>query len=161
IFSRYLKSCAEELERIIGVVSGELEFATCSGCAEETVATASTSLGAAEYALILGRNIAYVSRIEKIDLRSMDIAQVLLDSFVLFQRYFNSLNLTANLVVESSKLIEIDPNATHQMIACLLARAGRSMNAGQGLTLTLKHSERWAEIAIEQGGGKLPAADDL
>lgn len=145
IVRRYRHSTSEELGKVLGVISGELDF----GLAGETpVLEKSTTEAAAasDYGLTLVRNLTFLTGPLKIEKRLIDLSQTCMDTYQLFERFFVSRMIRPNMVVDSQKLVEADANAIHQIVSCLLIRAGRTVPANCELSLSLKQSAKDTEI---------------
>lgn len=149
ILSSYCRDLSDELGKVLGIVTGVIDYGAHSGSAETALEASSSVTMATDFALTLSRNLTFIEGLlsgERLFPQKFDVAQLLMDTYMLNQKYLTHRQTVPSLVVDKSCMAEVDPNAVHHVVCSLLIRAGKNIEPGGTVTVQLNQHQNDVEI---------------
>src|SRR5688572_19638864 len=92
---------SHELGTVLGAIVGELDFALTEGNAPALKRSTEVSLSAAERALTLARNLRYFAVHTRLDVTSVDLSQLLLDTIDMMEKDIERRNIKLSVFVDA------------------------------------------------------------
>ncbi len=159
VMSAFCRDLSDELGKVLGIVTGVIDYGAHSGSGDIALETSSSVTMATDYALTLSRNLTFIQGLlsgEKLSPQKFDVAQILMDTYMLNQKYLTHRQTIPSLVVDKSCMAEVDPNAVHHVVCTLLIRAGKNVNPGGAVTVTLNQHPNDLEIVFAETNNPNP-----
>ncbi len=138
--SRVSRNLCEELGKVMGIVTGVVDFGANSGNGDIALETSASVSISTDYALTLTRNLTFIEELlagEGLQPQKCDMAQLLMDTYTLNQKYLTQRQTFPSLVVDKTCTAVVDPNAVHHVICTLLIRSGKHIQPGGSVTLSM------------------------
>lgn len=150
---------SHELGNVLGALVGELDFGLSSTTPEVRSQAMEVALGAAERALTLARNLRYFAIHTRLDVHTVDLSQLVLDSLDIVEKEFEKKGIELAVFVDAATFTTADAGAIQQVVLNLLSNAGFAMASGGKLTLTLRQQPRTLELVVADTGVGIPATE--
>ena len=161
VLSAVCRLLCEELGKVVGIMTGVVEYGAHSGSGDIALETSASVNMATDYALTLTRNLTFIEGLltgERLQLQKCDLSQLLMDTYTLNQRYLTHRQTFPSLVVDRSCMAEVDPNAVHHVVCTLLVRSGKHIEPGGTITVSLtQHKNHDVEISYAETLNPFPA----
>ncbi len=149
VLSAFCRDLSDELGKVLGIVTGVIDYGAHSGNAETALEASASVTMATDFALTLSRNLTFIQGLlsgERLFPTKSDVAQLLMDTYMLNQKYLTHRQTMPSLVVDKSCMAEVDPNAVHHVVCTLLVRAGKNIQPGGTVTVQLNQHQNEVEI---------------
>ncbi len=162
MLTAFCRELSDELGKVLGIVTGVIDYGAHSGSSDVALEMSSSVTMATDYALTLSRNLTFIQGLlsgERLQPYKNDVAQLLMDTYMLNQKYLTHRQTVPSLIVDKSCLADVDPNAVHQVVCTLLIRSGRHVNPGGQVTVALIQHSDSVEVAYTET--KTPQALNL
>ena len=115
------------------------------------------ALSAAERAMNLARNLRYFAVHTRLDARTADVSQLLLDTVDLIEKDLETHNIKLSVLAEATAYATVDSGAVQQVLLNLITNAIHAMPLGGKLTLSLRQLRGNIEIRCTDTGVGIPA----
>lgn len=148
---------SHELGNVLGAIVGELDYGITQLLPETQRQAMQIALSAAERAQTLARNLRYFAVHTRLDIHTIDLSQLVLDTLELMEKDLERHNVNLAVYVDASTFITADGGAIQQVLSNLLSNAAYAMPHGGKLTLTLRQLPRSIELAVTDTGIGIPA----
>ncbi len=159
VLSGFCRDLCDELGKVLGIVTGVIDYGAHSGSGDIALETSSSVTMATDYALTLSRNLTFIQGLlsgEKLSPQKFDVAQILMDTYMINQKYLTHRQTIPSLVVDKSCMAEVDPNAVHHVVCTLLIRAGKNVLPGGTVTVALNQHTNDVEIVFGETNNPTP-----
>lgn len=154
----FCNATSHELANAIGTIVGELEHAKDLESATAKTRSIGVALDAAKHALDLSRNLRYFATHTRLDVHSVDLSQVILDTVELVEDEWVSHNIEAEVVVDAGTHSTVDPGAIQQVLLNLLTNARNAMPQGGKLSISLTQKSGYLELIVSDSGKGMSVA---
>ena len=159
---RYLREFTHltgtELGTLLGSILGQLEFGLAQPHAALREQSMRVVIKATERAITLSRNLRYFASSAGIDVRPVDLAQLLLNTIDLVERELSSRNIHPVVTADAASYALVDEAAVRQSVLNLISFVSHSMRLGGRLLLNLRQTGSHIEITLnDSAAGQYPA----
>lgn len=148
---------SHELSNVLGALVGELDFALTNDSPAQRQRAMEVALHAAERAQTLAINLRYFAVHTRLDLHTVDLSQLTLDTLDLVEKELERKGVELSVLVDAGTYAMVDAGAVQQVIMNLLNNAGFAMPDGGKLELTLRQLPKTIELKISDTGVGIPS----
>ncbi len=145
-----------ELSKVLGALTGELDHALVTSQEKSKLRSIQTALAAAERALHLALNLNYFAMHTRLDVETVEVSQVLIDTVDLLERELEARKIKVNLAIEANCYAKADSCAIQQIFLNLLLNAANSMPNGGKISLNLERTPHSLNIECTDTAGVIP-----
>lgn len=153
----FCRAASHELGNVLGTIVGELDYGLTNTNTLVRYRAMNVALAAAERAISLARNLAYFAVHPKLDIKSVDVSQLVMDTVEIVEKDLRNRHIKFNVLVEAARMINADPGALQQILLNLFRRASETMPQGGKLTISMRQVGTKVEIACSDTGVGIPA----
>jgi anti-sigma regulatory factor (Ser/Thr protein kinase) len=152
----FCRAASHELGNVLGTIVGELDYGLTNTNTLVRYRAMNVALAAAERAISLARNLSYFAVHPKLDLRPLDISQLVMDTVEIVEKDLRNRHIKFNVLVEAARMVVVDSGAMQQVLLNLFRRASETMPQGGKLTVSMRQAGSKVEISCTDTGVGIP-----
>ncbi len=154
--TQFCRAASHELGNVLGTIVGELDYGLTNTNTLVRYRAMNVALAAAERAISLARNLSYFAVHPKLEMKSLDVSQLVMDTVEIVEKDLRNRHIKFNVLVEASRMIHVDGGALQQVLLNLFRRASETMPQGGKLTISMRQMGGKVEIACTDTGVGIP-----
>lgn len=153
----FCRAASHELGNVLGTIVGELDYGLTNTNTLVRYRAMNVALAAAERAISLARNLSYFAVHPKLDVKAIDISQLVIDTVEVVEKDLRNRHIKFNVLVEAARMVQLDPGAMQQVLLNLFRRASETMPQGGKLTVSMRQTGNRVEVSCADTGVGIPA----
>lgn len=152
----FCRAASHELGNVLGTIVGELDYGLTNTNTLVRYRAMNVALAAAERAISLARNLSYFAVHPKLEMRPLDLSQLVMDTVEIVEKDLRNHHIKFNVLVEAARTVTVDPGAVQQVLLNLFRRASETMPQGGKLTVGMRQHGNKIELTCTDTGVGIP-----
>ncbi len=152
----FCRAASHELGNVLGTIVGELDYGLTNTNTLVRYRAMNVALAAAERAISLARNLSYFAVNPRLDVKPLDISQLVMDTVEIVEKDLRNRHIKFNVLVEAARMVVVDPGAMQQVLLNLFRRSSETMPQGGKLTVSMRQAGSKVEISCTDTGVGIP-----